>query len=99
LQAFVIIATFAAAPPLVVGAVFFFIPPHMKNSLLTSLLAGLLAPLALPLTAQGQTLTVTAQSPARNARAAALTTPVGVTFSAALNPATAGNINRTYALG
>ncbi len=94
LQAFVIIATFTAAPPLVVGAVFFFIPPHMKNSLLTSLLAacGLLAPLALPLTAQGQTLTVTARSPARNARAAALTTPVSVTFSANLNPATTGNI-------
>ena len=67
----------------------------MKNCFLTSLLAacGLLVPLALPLPAQAQTpFTVTALSPARNARAAALATPVGVTFSAALNAATAGNI-------
>ena len=67
----------------------------MKNLLLTSLLVacGLLAPLALPLAAQAQTpFTVTTQSPARNVRAAALATPVAVTFSAPLNATTAGNI-------
>ena len=67
----------------------------MKNRLLTSLLVGcgLLAPLALPLPAQAQTpFTVTTLSPARNARTAALTTPVGVTFLAPPDAASAGNI-------
>ncbi|MBU6123380.1 FG-GAP-like repeat-containing protein, partial [Hymenobacter siberiensis] len=36
--------------------------------------------------------TISSTSPARNARAAALATPVGVTFSAALDAATSGNI-------